>query len=443
VHPLARSAAASVSESAHEGWHPPDSKSEEEEEEEEDEDEQDKEEVETERHAHKEGEQARKKREWGQGARGPGGAIGQVGGIGGVSRSERGGVLGGVGSREGWWDEALLEEVYARVDALQHPRTCSAATSLVMSWDNTGLSAVVFFLSGMLEVSLALQRAMVPSDRNPFVFGGCPERNFECIFEAWSNCSAQEVGQTGGDTDEAGGGGGHALGGGGVVGSFPIAAHEAEDMTASPDRPTERYAGKGRLWRRMALLRYVFRLNARTASQVNLQALRTQLGLDVPFIAWHVRLHVQDDLRLGRSPSLERHIEAVRMLAMLYKVSTVFVATDDATIAQRAADLCPELTVRWYSGFNRSMLQECGGVTNDCWLEGRLARGDLDANHLTNAWLVDVLLLSHGHAFVGQWGSNLSRLAYLLAANRRRSLLPFISLDGPWRFSHLPMGLFV
>ena len=84
----------------------------------------------------------------------------------------------------------------------------------------------------------------------------------------------------------------------------------------------------------------------------------------------------------------------------------------------------------------------CGGKASDCWLEGRLARGDLDPAHITNGWLVDVKLLSFGHAFVGQWGSNLSRLAYLLAADRRRSLLPYISLDGPWRFSHLPMGLF-
>ena len=40
--------------------------------------------------------------------------------------------------------------------------------------------------------------------------------------------------------------------------------------------------------------------------------------------------------------------------------------------------------------------------TSDCWLEGRLARGELDPNHLTTAWLIDVQLLSYGHAFVGQ-----------------------------------------
>ena len=132
----------------------------------------------------------------------------------------------------------------------------------------------------------------------------------------------------------------------------------------------------------------------------------------------------------------------MRLQALLYNLTTVLVATDDAHLADRAAALCPELTFRWYAGFNRSMLEECGGKTNDCWLEGRLARGELDPNHMTSGWLIDVLLLSHGHAFVGQWGSNLSRLAYLLALSRRRSKLPFISLDGPWRFSHLPMGLF-
>ncbi len=31
----------------------------------------------------------------------------------------------------------------------------------------------------------------------------------------------------------------------------------------------------------------------------------------------------------------------------------------------------------------RSMLSECGGKTSDCWLEGRLGRGELDAGEVT------------------------------------------------------------
>lgn len=358
---------------------------------------------------------------------------------GGAGEGEAAQRLRAVGDAGGWWDGASLKALLERIDWLQHPHTCNARSSLVMSWDNTGLSAIVFFMSGLLEVAAALGRAMVPSEGISFVFGACEARNFECIFRPWSACSAILARRHGGDRLERGSVAPRAERGGG---HFAVAAQEAEDMVKVPELPFERLAAKGRLWKRMALVRYLFRLNQRTARSLRIRELRDALGLNEPFIAWHVRLHVQDELRLGRAPSLEHHLEAVRMMAALYNLSTVFIATDDSTLAERAAALCPELTMRWYGGFNRSKLEECGGKPSDCWLEGRLARGDLDPAHITDGWLIDVKLLSFGHAFVGQWGSNLSRLAYLLAADRRRSLLPYISLDGPWRFSHLPMGLF-
>ena len=51
----------------------------------------------------------------------------------------------------------------------------------------------------------------------------------------------------------------------------------------------------------------------------------------------------QDELRLGREPSLEHHIEAIRMIASLYNLTIVFIATDDSKLAERAAALCPEV----------------------------------------------------------------------------------------------------
>ena len=46
--------------------------------------------------------------------------------------------------------------------------------------------------------------------------------------------------------------------------------------------------------------------------------------------------------------------------------------------------------------------------------------------------MLDVALLSRGRALVGHFGSNLSRLAYALAAARRGRHVPFYSVDGPW-----------
>ena len=46
--------------------------------------------------------------------------------------------------------------------------------------------------------------------------------------------------------------------------------------------------------------------------------------------------------------------------------------------------------------------------------------------------MLDLALLSRGRALVGHFGSNLSRLAYMLAAARRGGHVPFYSVDGPW-----------
>jgi len=160
-------------------------------------------------------------------------------------------------------------------------------------------------------------------------------------------------------------------------------------------------------------------------------------------IGWHVRLNVQDVLRIGKGPTLESHIRALRQVAQRYNISRVFVATDDPSVIGNASVLCPELKFLSNQDFDRSLLSVCKDKTSDCWLEGRIGRGELDGGHMTRAWLIDVLLLSETDVFVAQWGSNLSRLAYLLALKRQKRLLPFISMDGPWRFTHLPMGPYI
>jgi hypothetical protein len=48
-----------------------------------------------------------------------------------------------------------------RLRGVQHPDECSAERALVLAWDNTGLSALLIFLSGALDVATALGKALV------------------------------------------------------------------------------------------------------------------------------------------------------------------------------------------------------------------------------------------------------------------------------------------
>jgi len=343
----------------------------------------------------------------------------------------------------GWYEASLVQECVTAVGRAQNPPTCSPETAMEVNWDNSGLSAMLFFISGLIHVGVSLSKAATLSDAHGLVFASCPAMDFSCFFLPFSNCTPASIRSASTDTRQEQ----PILDDGSewnVKGGFPVPAEEAENIGWSSENVENRFWPKGRFWYRMALMQYVFRLQPSVRESLALETAMEDIGFDHArerVIGWHVRLNVQDVLRIGRGPTLQRHIHALRTVASRYGISRVFVATDDPAVIDNASQLAPELAFMHFQ-FNRTMLSECGGKTNDCWLEGRLGRGELDADEVTRSWLMDVLLLSHAHAFVGQWGSNLSRLAYLLAVNRRHTLLPFISVDGPWRYTHLPMGSF-
>jgi hypothetical protein len=60
-------------------------------------------------------------------------------------------------------------------------------------------------------------------------------------------------------------------------------------------------------------------------------------------------------LRIGRGPSLQEHIQALRTVAQRYGISKVFCATDDPAVVEGASSLAPELTFMHYQ-FNRCVL---------------------------------------------------------------------------------------
>mmetsp|Transcript_23068 Transcript_23068/g.62511 ORF Transcript_23068/g.62511 Transcript_23068/m.62511 type:complete len:161 (+) Transcript_23068:197-679(+) len=141
-------------------------------------------------------------------------------------------------------------------------------------------------------------------------------------------------------------------------------------------------------------------------------------------------------------------------MAARYSIPRVFVATDSPGVVEEFRGLVAGLEVAAVPDdlFDRAELEDsihkcsrkhphktddgttledgCSG--NDAWLEHRLGRGYIRGDALAMTTLLDVELMADADAFVGHFGSNLSRLAYMLMAARRRAAPPFTSLDGPW-----------
>jgi hypothetical protein len=64
------------------------------------------------------------------------------------------------------------------------------------------------------------------------------------------------------------------------------------------------------------------------------------------------------------------------------------------------------------------------GIPQHEWTEDRLRRGELDRAALLRATLTDLLVLARARALVGHFASNLSRLAFSLAACAPRAPRP-------------------
>jgi len=149
---------------------------------------------------------------------------------------------------------------------------------------------------------------------------------------------------------------------------------------------------------------------------------------------------------------LTENLKAVKFMSSKYKITKVLVATDSPGVLEELRARETSLDFIAIPDFDRSRLEEsmweCArkhpgkgddGVTledgcsgNDAWLEHRLAKGQFGGKELAEATLRDLLLMSLADAFVGQFSSNLSRLAYILAVLQQERMLPFWSLDGPW-----------
>ncbi|KAJ1490043.1 hypothetical protein T484DRAFT_1936029 [Baffinella frigidus] len=123
-------------------------------------------------------------------------------------------------------------------------------------------------------------------------------------------------------------------------------------------------------------------------------------------------------------------------MAQAYGIKAAFMASDSPDAIEIARRLAPELRWMQVGGVDRAALSASGrGVYIETRLGHACAKspgGCLDPGAAVRATLLDMLLLAEADALVGHMTSNLSRIALMVMAARRKKVPPFASVDGPW-----------
>ena len=339
--------------------------------------------------------------------------------------------------------------------------SCSSEQAISFFFENRGLAATMLHIAGLLGFSFLQRRALVLSQRHPWVYTDadtCPQRDLQCYFATWSRCQPQAQARL------------QRVSGNDVKNDGELredqrpyeALREGSFLAGGRDNLVRDFnlaipsdlQHKGIFWWRLASVSVLWRIRADIWQELAVDAVKQRIGFQHPIIAMHVRRgdSCHTSLRRNRCRSLLANLHGVEVMAARYGTSRVFLATDSPAVKEELESLAPHLTFVSIDSFNRSSLEasimhcsnkhpdktddgltlEDGCTGNDAWLEHRLGRGYVQQRELALATLLDLTLMSHADYFVGHFASNLSRLAYLLAVAHHRRMIPYWSVDGPW-----------
>jgi hypothetical protein len=216
---------------------------------------------------------------------------------------------------------------------------------------------------------------------------------------------------------------------------------QAESVTSIP----QPFRQRGWFWWTSQLLRYATRpsesLQRDLARKAEQSGLSKMLASGVRVIGVHIRhgdsCSIRERRRMARTCSpLEDYLEHVRALARRLDTTTVFLATDDASVLEMARAL-PDLTILAVPNASRS---EETGARPELWdkLVTRRAASQLSHLNQQEAWdaTIDAMLLARCDALVGKFTSTLFRTAMSLKSATCSCVPPFVSLDAPWCFDY-------
>lgn len=208
-------------------------------------------------------------------------------------------------------------------------------------------------------------------------------------------------------------------------------ARQTVTANGLPRSIPKRYRARGLFWYTSQLLGFLFKPN--TDLRTIIAERQSRIGwshMQRPLLSLHVRhgdsCTAAESFRTARScEGLAVYMEqAVLPLAHKYGIRSIFLATDNSTVSHETKNW-PQF--RWFFQTRPS-----GEPRGSLYSDKGLKRGSFDRFLEAQTLLTDLMLLVEGDVFVGKFTSNVDRIAVALMSNRKRGLVPFISLDSTW-----------
>jgi len=161
----------------------------------------------------------------------------------------------------------------------------------------------------------------------------------------------------------------------------------------------------------------------------HVEAVKQSLGFRHPIIGIHIR-HGDScsDPRpytMRRCWPLAEYMAHARRFKERYGVRTVFLATDDAEVAEAAQQEFREFDF---------LIQRLNRTNHDSleFVDDQLRAGTLDPGREGRDVVTDISLLASSDFFIGTFSGNIGRIAYQLSSAWKGFQPPIASLDIPW-----------
>ena len=207
---------------------------------------------------------------------------------------------------------------------------------------------------------------------------------------------------------------------------------ERVDQNGLPNTVPFAYRHKGHFWYSSELLHWIFK----EPNQRLLLALDAAkkganwAAVQRPLLSVHVRhgdtcSQDQQVRTHRRCEPLSVYMEsAILPMAHRYHIKSIFIATDGDEVLDEIRNY-PQFSWHFVPGQDR-------GESKKYFWDHALREGKLDEFKEAQSAIIDLLLLAEADAFVGKFTSNIDRIAFSLMVARKKSMVPYASLDSTW-----------
>jgi hypothetical protein len=182
----------------------------------------------------------------------------------------------------------------------------------------------------------------------------------------------------------------------------------------------------GGLLFRSAVLEYWWRPTQALRDKIE-QGVRAIFKEPTRCVALHVRRGDACRTPWRKCPSLTIALRAARRFSDRYNLPTLFLATDDETVVRDVRATWANKVV-WQRSLNRTSYRR--RLTEEYWIEARLARGERPSPAPILETLVDVEAAAHCRAFVGGGDAHVAELMLARMVSRLGYVPPFYATAG-------------